>query len=148
MKAATFSVIITNYNYRDYVGEAIDSVLAQTRAVAQVIVMDDGSTDGSAAWLAEHYGNDERVTLRCVSNGGQLSAFVRGMDGVTGDIVCFLDADDRWDKDYVAPSASSTTVVATSISCSPTSTCSATNRALSVTRITPWTLATPPSAHG
>lgn len=101
MKALTFSVIITNYNYRDYVGEAIDSVLAQTRAAAQVIVMDDGSTDGSAAWLAERYGNDERVTLRCVSNGGQLSAFVKGMEGVTGDIVCFLDADDHWDKDYL-----------------------------------------------
>jgi glycosyltransferase involved in cell wall biosynthesis len=102
MKALTFSVIITNYNYRDYVGEAIDSVLAQTRAAAQVIVMDDGSTDGSAAWLAERYGTDERVTLRCVSNGGQLSAFVKGMEGVTGDIVCFLDADDHWDKDYLA----------------------------------------------
>ena len=102
MKAVTFSVVITNYNYRDYVGEAIDSVLAQTRAAAQLIVMDDGSTDGSAAWLAERYGSDERITLRCVSNGGQLSAFVKGMEGVTGDIVCFLDADDRWDKDYLA----------------------------------------------
>jgi glycosyltransferase involved in cell wall biosynthesis len=97
-----FSVVITNYNYLDYVGTAIDSVLAQTRAAAQLIVMDDGSTDGSAAWLAEHYGNDPRVTLRCVSNGGQLSAFVKGLDGVTGDVVCFLDADDHWDKEYLA----------------------------------------------
>ncbi|MHA6205789.1 glycosyltransferase family 2 protein [Dyella soli] len=103
MKAGvSFSVIITNYNYRDYVGVAVESVLAQTRAAAQVIVMDDGSTDGSAAWLAEHYGDDPRVTLRCVSNGGQLSAFVKGMDGVTGDVVCFLDADDHWGKDYLA----------------------------------------------
>ena len=98
----TFSVIITNYNYRDYVGQAVDSVLAQTRAAAQVIVMDDGSTDGSAAWLAERYGNEARVTLRCVSNGGQLSAFVKGLDGVTGDVVCFLDADDYWGEDYLA----------------------------------------------
>lgn len=102
MRAATFSVIITNYNYRAYVGEAIDSVLAQTRPAVQVIVMDDGSTDGSAAWLAERYGADERVTLRCVSNGGQLSAFVKGLEGVIGDVVCFLDADDYWDKDYLA----------------------------------------------
>lgn len=102
MKALTFSVIITNYNYRDYVGEAIDSVLAQTRAATQIIVMDDGSTDGSAAWLAERYGSDERISLRCVSNGGQLSAFVKGMEGVSGDIVCFLDADDRWDEAYLA----------------------------------------------
>jgi glycosyltransferase involved in cell wall biosynthesis len=98
----SFSVVITNYNYRDYVGTAIESVLAQTRAPAQLIVMDDGSTDGSAAWLVEHYGDHPQVTLRCVSNGGQLSAFVKGLDGVTGDIVCFLDADDHWDKDYLA----------------------------------------------
>ena len=98
----TFSVIITNYNYRNYVAEAIDSVLAQTRPALQVIVMDDGSTDGSAEWLGERYGRDQRITLRCVANGGQLSAFVRGMEGVTGDIVCFLDADDHWDSDYLA----------------------------------------------
>lgn len=99
--AVSFSVIITNYNYRDFVGAAIESVLAQTRAAAQIIVMDDGSTDGSTQWLAEHYGNDPRVTLRCVSNGGQLSAFVKGMQGVTGDVVCFLDADDYWSPAYL-----------------------------------------------
>lgn len=98
----TFTVVVTNYNYRAYIGEAIDSVLAQTRPAAQIIVVDDGSTDGSTAWLAEHYGNDARVTLRCVPNGGQLSAFVRGMEGVTGDVVCFLDADDRWGTEYLA----------------------------------------------
>lgn len=102
MAGVSFSVIVTNYNYRDYVGAAVDSVLAQTRAAAQLIVMDDGSIDGSSAWLAERYGNDPRVTLRCVENGGQLSAFVRGMEGVTGDVVCFLDADDVWEKDYLA----------------------------------------------
>lgn len=100
--AVTFSVIITNYNYRGFVGTAIESVLAQTRGAEQVIVMDDGSTDGSTEWLVEHYGDDPRVTLRCVSNGGQLSAFVKGMQGVTGDVVCFLDADDYWDTGYLA----------------------------------------------
>lgn len=101
-QGVSFSVVITNYNYRDYVGTAIESVLAQTRPATQVIVMDDGSTDGSQEWLIGRYGNDPRVTLRCVSNGGQLSAFVKGLEGVTGDIVCFLDADDHWSKDYLA----------------------------------------------
>lgn len=101
-QGVSFSVIVTSYNYRAFVGEAIDGVLAQTRQPAQVIVMDDGSTDGSTQWLAERYGSDPRVTLRCVPNGGQLSAFVRGMEGVSGDVVCFLDADDRWDDDYLA----------------------------------------------
>jgi len=98
----SFSVIVTNYNYREFVAEAIDSVLAQSRPVVQLIVVDDGSADGSPAWLAERYGADPRVTLRCGSNGGQLSAFIKGMDGVTGDVVCFLDADDHWNPDYLA----------------------------------------------
>jgi glycosyltransferase involved in cell wall biosynthesis len=97
----TFSVVVTNYNYRAFVVEAVDSALAQTRAPVQVIVVDDGSTDGSQDLLRERYGDDARVTLRCVANGGQLSAFVQGIDGVTGDVVCFLDADDRWGPDYL-----------------------------------------------
>ena len=42
----SFAVVITSYNYRDFVGVAVDSALAQTRAPAQIIVVDDGSSDG------------------------------------------------------------------------------------------------------
>jgi glycosyltransferase involved in cell wall biosynthesis len=100
--ATTFSVVVTNYNYRDFVVEAVDSALAQTRAPVQIIIVDDGSTDGSQELLRERYGADARITLRCVVNGGQLSAFVKGIDGVVGDVICFLDADDRWEPDYLA----------------------------------------------
>ena len=75
----SFAVVITSYNYRDFVGAAIDSALAQTRAAAQIIVVDDGSTDGSPDYLREHYGSDARVTLLCGENGGQLVAFQRGV---------------------------------------------------------------------
>jgi glycosyltransferase involved in cell wall biosynthesis len=98
----SFAVVITSYNYRDFVGAAIDSALAQTRPAAQVIVVDDGSTDGSPDYLREHYGSDARVTLLCGENGGQLVAFQRGVAEAQADVVCFLDADDRWEPNYLA----------------------------------------------
>ena len=94
--STTFSVIVTCYNYRDFVEEAVDSALAQTRAAAQVIVVDDGSTDGSSELLRARYGDDPRVTLLFGENGGQLAAFQRGAAVASGDVLCFLDADDRW----------------------------------------------------
>lgn len=97
----TFSVVVTNYNYREFVAEAVDGALAQTRAPHEVIVVDDGSTDGSPDYLRERYGHDARVKLLCGENGGQLAAFQRGLAAVSGDLVCFLDADDRWGADYL-----------------------------------------------
>lgn len=97
----SFSVLVTCYNYKGFVEEAVDSALAQTRAAAQVIVVDDGSTDGSTELLRARYGNDARVTLVCGENGGQLAAFQRGVAAANGDVLCFLDADDRWAPDYL-----------------------------------------------
>lgn len=97
----TFGVVITSYNYRDYVVEAVQGVLAQTRAAAQVVVVDDGSTDGSDELLRERFEGDDRVTLVCAPNGGQLHAFQRGIEHVDADVVCFLDSDDRWKPDYL-----------------------------------------------
>jgi glycosyltransferase involved in cell wall biosynthesis len=98
----TFAVIITSYNYLNFVAEAIDSALAQTRAPKQILVVDDGSTDGSPAFLRERYGHDPRVTLLCGENGGQLAAFQRGVAAADADVLCFLDADDRWQPEYLA----------------------------------------------
>jgi glycosyltransferase involved in cell wall biosynthesis len=96
-----FSVVVTNYNYREFVAEAVDGALAQARAPLEVIVVDDGSTDGSPDYLRERYGADPRVKLLCGENGGQLAAFQRGLAAAGGDAVCFLDADDRWGPDYL-----------------------------------------------
>ena len=97
-----FAVVVTSYNYRDYVVEAVESALSQSRRPLQVIVVDDGSTDGSDALLRERYGNDDRVTLVCASNGGQLAAFQHGVSLAQAEVVCFLDSDDRWRPDYLA----------------------------------------------
>jgi glycosyltransferase involved in cell wall biosynthesis len=93
----TFAVVVTCYNYRDFVAEAVDSALAQTRPPKQVIVVDDGSKDGSQDLLRERYGDDPRVTLLMCENGGQLVAFQRGLAAADADVICFLDADDRWE---------------------------------------------------
>ena len=95
------SVVITSYNYREFVIEAVDSALAQSRPPCEIVVVDDGSSDGSVELLQARYAAQPSVTLLCVSNGGQLSAFQRGLAASRGEVVCFLDADDRWAPDYL-----------------------------------------------
>lgn len=97
----TFAVVITNYNYQSFVAEAIESVLRQTHAARQIIVIDDGSTDGSRQLLQEEFGDDSRISLVFSENGGQLAAFQRGMSLVSSTVTCFLDADDRWGPSYL-----------------------------------------------
>ena len=87
------SIIISNYNYERYVGAAIDSALAQTEPDCEVVVVDDGSTDGSRAVL-ERYQNDPRVKLILQENGGQAVAMNVGFAASRGDVVIFLDSDD------------------------------------------------------
>ncbi len=85
------SIIIPNYNYAKYVGAAIDSALALNWPDKEVIVADDGSTDGSREVILA-YGS--KITPLFLSNGGQNSAFNAGFGHSTGDIIIFLDSDD------------------------------------------------------
>lgn len=87
------SVIIPNYNYSQYLGEAIDSVLVQTVSDTEIIVVDDGSTDGSKEVL-ESYG--ERITAVFQQNQGVSAARNHGVSLSKGEFVAFLDADDAW----------------------------------------------------
>lgn len=86
------SVIVNNFNYERYLREAIDSALAQDHPGTEVVVVDDGSTDGSAT-VIESYGDAVVPVLK--DNGGQASAFNAGFAASGGDVVVFLDADDR-----------------------------------------------------
>ena len=92
------SVIIPNYNYAEFVSLAIDSVLAQTEKVDEIIVVDDGSTDLSRE-IIEAYG--DRIIPIFQSNAGQAGAMSAGFSRATGDIVCFLDSDDVFFPDKV-----------------------------------------------
>lgn len=84
------SVVIVNYNYERYLRDAISSALDQGDSV-EVIVVDDGSTDGSAD-VIRSYGDRIIPVLR--ANAGQGAAFTAGFAAATGDVICFLDADD------------------------------------------------------
>jgi glycosyltransferase involved in cell wall biosynthesis len=92
-------IIINNYDYGRFLGQAIESALAQTHAQVQVIVVDDGSTDDSRAILRAY---EDRIDLVLKENGGQASALNAGFARSQGDIVIFLDADDT-----LRPSAAS-----------------------------------------
>jgi glycosyltransferase involved in cell wall biosynthesis len=91
--APLVSVIIGAFDAEAYLGEAIDSVLAQTHRPLELIVVDDGSTDGTAA-VAESYGDP----VRCIrqANGGMAAARNRAVPEARGDFLAFLDADDRF----------------------------------------------------
>ena len=99
MKSGLTSILINNYNYGRYLNEAIDSAIGQTDANVEVIVVDDGSTDDSAARIAS-YGN--RIVPIFQRNAGQAAAFNAGFAASRGEIVMLLDADDRFKPNKVA----------------------------------------------
>ena len=90
------SVVIPVYDAELYLGQAIASVLEQTVAPAEVIVVDDGSTDRSAQ-VAHGFGPPVRVLER--SREGVAAALNGGVEAAQGDLLAFLDADDRWVPD-------------------------------------------------
>ncbi len=85
------SIVVNNYNYSQFLGEAIDSALSQTYLNTEVIVVDDGSTDNSQDIIAS-YG--KQIVSLLKPNGGQASALNAGFRVSRGEIVIFLDADD------------------------------------------------------
>jgi hypothetical protein len=93
------SIIINNYNYGRYIGAAIDSALAQTWRPLEVVVVDDGSTDGSWRTI-ESYG--DRILAVRQANAGQGAAYNTGFAASSGQWVLFLDADDLLDPQAVS----------------------------------------------
>ncbi len=86
------SAVLPVYNGERYLAEALDGVLAQTRRPDELVVVDDGSTDGSRGILARY--PVDRLLRQ--ANGGCASARNRGVGAATGEVIAFLDQDDRW----------------------------------------------------
>jgi glycosyltransferase involved in cell wall biosynthesis len=98
--ASSVSVVIPAYNYAQYLPCAIDSVLGQTHPPAEVIVVDDGSTDATPEVCARYGGSPVRRVHQ--SNAGLSAARNTGWREARTSLVAFLDADDRWEANFLA----------------------------------------------
>jgi glycosyltransferase involved in cell wall biosynthesis len=88
------SVVVRSYNRADYLGQALDSVLAQTLAPTQVVVVDDGSTDATRGLLEAYRGRVEVIELP--HSGNPAAVLNAGLRAADGDYVALLDSDDVW----------------------------------------------------
>lgn len=94
-----FSVVIPLYNKKNHIARAIDSVLNQSVGDYELIIVNDGSTDGGEG-VVEQY-SDERIKLINKANGGESSARNAGIRAASSACVAFLDADDAWESDFL-----------------------------------------------
>lgn len=93
------SIIIPAYNIEDYLRNTLDSVLKQSHKNIEVVVVNDGSRDGTAAIIDEYAQKDSRVKAIHKVNGGVTSARLAGVKDATGDWIGFVDGDDYIDSD-------------------------------------------------
>lgn len=90
------SVVTPTYNRAYCLAQALDSALNQTHKAVEVIVIDDGSTDGTAELIQNRYGADPRVRYLRQENGGVTVARNHALQVASGDYIAFLDSDDVW----------------------------------------------------
>jgi glycosyltransferase involved in cell wall biosynthesis len=90
------SVLMPNYNYGEFIGEAIESVLQQTYSYFELIVCDDGSSDNSRDVVERYQARDSRIKLLPQDNAGQGAAIYRAYAESKGELIFLLDADDLY----------------------------------------------------
>jgi hypothetical protein len=93
------TVIIPTYNYGAFIEESINSVFNQTRRPDEIIVVNDGSTDNTSEVLKKY--SDKQISVITTTNQGVSAARNTGLDNASGDVIAFLDADDRWLPDML-----------------------------------------------
>lgn len=96
------SVIMPAYNSEKYIGKSIESVLAQDYENFELIIVNDGSQDGTKSIVEQYAKNDTRIKLLEQANQGVSVARNKGLDTATGEYVAFLDSDDLWDADNLS----------------------------------------------
>jgi glycosyltransferase involved in cell wall biosynthesis len=101
MPSPAVSVVVPLYNKRATIARTLDSVLAQDVADWELIVVDDGSTDGGPELVEEEYA-DPRIRVIRQANAGPGAARNRGAEQASGGLLTFLDADDQWEPGLLA----------------------------------------------
>lgn len=95
MSEKRLSIIIPTYNVEKYIVECVDSLLAQISAPNEIIIVNDGSTDGTLALLNQHYASQPQIQIVTVPNGGAGLARDKGIELAQGEFLFFCDPDDR-----------------------------------------------------
>ncbi len=101
-----FSVVIAVFNKEHFVRKTIDSVISQTFGDFEIIIVNDGSTDGSLR-IIESF-KDDRIIVFTTENGGASAARNLGIEKATGKFIAFLDADDYWHPTFLEAMQTST----------------------------------------
>lgn len=99
MSNIKISVIVPVYNVETYLRQCLDSVVSQTYSPLEIILVNDGSTDGSPAICEEYAGKYENVSLLHQKNAGLAAARQTGLDAATGQYIGFVDSDDWLEPD-------------------------------------------------
>lgn len=95
------SIIVPVYNVKDYLSECVQSIVAQTYKYFELILIDDGSTDGSGMLCDQLALGDERIKVIHQSNGGVSAARNLGIQTMRGEYCCFIDSDDTIHENYL-----------------------------------------------
>ncbi|MCF1264527.1 glycosyltransferase [Morganella morganii] len=98
---ALVSVIIPAYNAEKFIGRALDSVIKQTWPAVEIIIIDDGSSDNTAAVCREYMNSHDHIRYIRKQNGGVSSARNEGIKAASGCYICFLDSDDTYEPDFI-----------------------------------------------
>lgn len=96
------SIIVPVYNVEDFVGKCLESIIRQSYENLDIVVVDDGSTDGSGEICDEFAKKDKRIRVFHKKNGGLSDARNFGMKKSKGELIAFVDSDDWVKKDYIS----------------------------------------------
>lgn len=98
----SISAIVPTYNRRSVLPQAIESILSQTVPVSEIIVVDDGSTDGTIEWLQDLARHIPSLKLIEQEHGGANRARNAGVSAAQGELLAFLDSDDAWEPEKLS----------------------------------------------